>query len=108
MEDQLADPEVKTTRDDWYAQAWKTEFGEVLFGNSSEKENEKAMITEVPTENGSTTEQETVITTADENSTVDKTSSGNNTSFGLDVSDNPFIMTSPPMESPQYRLHCHL
>ena len=31
---------------------------------------------------------------------MDKTSSGDNTSFNLDVSDNPFIMTPPPTESP--------
>ena len=37
MEDQLPDPEVKTTHDDWYAQAWETEFGKVLIGNSSKK-----------------------------------------------------------------------
>ena len=33
-EDYLPDPEVKTTHNDWYAQAWETEFGEVLFGNT--------------------------------------------------------------------------
>ena len=34
-EDYLPDPEVKTTHNDWYAQAWETEFGEVLFGNTT-------------------------------------------------------------------------
>ena len=29
--DYRPDPEVKTTHNDWYAQAWKTEFGEVPF-----------------------------------------------------------------------------
>ena len=100
VEDQLPDPEVKTTHDDWYAQAWETEFGEVLFGNSSERENEEANITELPAEDANTTEQETVITTADETSIAEQIPSGNETSLNLDVSDNPFIMTPPPMESP--------
>ena len=100
VEEQLPDPEVKTTHDDWYAQAWETEFGEVLFGNSSERENEEANITELPAEDANTTEQETVITTADETSIAEQIPSGNETSLNLDVSDNPFIMTPPPMESP--------
>ena len=100
MEDQLPDPEVKTTHDDWYAQAWETEFGEVLFGTPTENDNEEATITEVQTEDENTTEHETVIATADENTTMDKTSSGDNTSFNLDVSDNPFITMPPPTESP--------
>ena len=99
VEDQLPDPEVKTTHDDWYAQAWETEFGEVLFGNSSERENEEANITELPAEDANTTEQETVITTADETSRSEQIPSGNETSLNLDVSDNPFIMNPPPMES---------
>ena len=100
VEDQLPDPEVKTTHDDWYAQAWETEFGEVLFGNTSERENEEATITELPADDGATTEQDTVITTADENLTAEQPPSGNETSLNLDVSDNPFIMTPPPIESP--------
>ena len=100
MEDQLPDPEVKTTHDDWYAQAWETEFGEVLFGNSTGKENNEATIMEVPTEDGDTTEREPVITTADENSTAEKIYSRNDTSFNLDVSNNPYITTPPPTESP--------
>ena len=108
MEDQLPDPEVKTTHDDWYAQAWETEFGEVLFGTSTENDNEEATITEVQTEHGNTTDHETVITTADENTMMDKTSFGNNTSFNLDVSDNPFITMPPPTESSQNRLHYRL
>ena len=100
VEDQLPDPEVKTTHDDWYAQAWETEFGEVLFGAPTENNTEEATITEVRTEDGNTTDHETVITTADESTTIDKTSSGDNTSFNLDVSDNPFIMSPPPTESP--------
>ena len=76
VEDQLPDPEVKTTHDDWYAQAWEIKFGEVLLGNSTEKENEEATIMEVQTEDGTTTEHKTVTTTADENITADKTSPG--------------------------------
>ena len=108
VEDQLPDPEVKTTHDDWYAQAWETEFGEVLFGTPTENNNEEATITEVQTEDRNTTDHETVITTADESTTTDKTSFGDNTSFNLDVSGNPFIMSPPPTESPQYRLHYRL
>ena len=100
VEDQLPDPEVKTTHDDWYAQAWETEFGEVLFGTPTENDNEETTITEVQTEDGDTTDHETVTTTAEENTMMDKTSSGDNTSLNLDVSDNPFIMTPPPTESP--------
>ena len=40
-----------------------------------------------------------VKTTTAENSQGDKTSSVNNTSFNLDVSDNPY-MSLPPMENP--------
>ena len=100
VEDQLPDPEVKTTHDDWYAQAWETEFGEVLFGNPAEKENDEATITELPTENGIATERETITTVEDGNTTAEKTHSENNTSFNLDISDNPFIMTPPPITSP--------
>ena len=100
VKDHLPDPEVKTTHFDWYAQAWEIEFGEVLFGNSSEKENEEATITEVQTEDRYTTNNEATITTAEEKTTEDTTSPGNDTSFNLDVSDNPFITTPPPMESP--------
>ena len=100
--DQLPDPGVKTTHDDWYAQAWETEFGAVLFGNASEKETEEATITEVPIDDVTTAHNEAVITTSD------KTSSGDISSFNLDVSDNPYFMTPPPMESPQYRPHYRL
>ena len=34
-----------------------------------------------------------------ENSDGDKTSSDNITSFNLDVSDNPYILTPPPIQS---------
>ena len=98
MEDQLVDPEVKTTRDDWYRQASETEFGEVLFGSSSAIETEEATILEVPIDDETTTDNEAVITTAEENFAENKTSSGDVTSFNLDVSDNPYIMTLPPMD----------
>ena len=58
VEDQLPDPEVKTTHDDWFAQAWETEFGEVLFGTPTEDDNEEATITEVQTEDGTTTDHQ--------------------------------------------------
>ena len=41
-----------------------------------------------------------VKTTTAENSEGNRTSSVNNTSFNLDVSDNTYIMSSPPIESP--------
>ena len=102
VEDQFPEPEVKTTHNDWYAQACETEFG-ILFGNSSEK-NEGATITESTIDDGTTTENEEVITIADETLAEDKTFSGENWSFNLDVSDYPYIMNPPPMETPQYRL----
>ena len=69
-DDYLPDPEVKTTRNDWY--------GEVLFGTLTEKTEDDA----VTTENG------VVKTTTVEKSEVDKTSFDIVTSFNLDVSDN--------------------
>ena len=68
--------------------------------NPNGKQTEEATITEVQAEDGNTTDHETVITTADESTQIDKTSSGDNTSFNLDVSDNPFIMSPPPTKSP--------
>ena len=46
-EDYLPDPEVKTTHNDWYAQAWETEFGKVLFGNTTENATEETSVTEI-------------------------------------------------------------
>ena len=46
-EDYLPDPEVKTTHNDWYAQAWETEFGEVLFGNITDNVTEEITVTEI-------------------------------------------------------------
>ena len=106
--DYLPDPEVKTTHNDWYAQAWETEFGEVLFENTADNTAEETAITEVTdqveesvqtTENEvvktttieTTTENDVVQTTTNENTEGDKTSSDNVTSFNLDVSDNPYI-----------------
>ena len=128
-EDYLPDPEVKTTHNDWYAQAWETEFGEVLFGNTTENAAEEATVAEttdttgnsttenevvktttneattkndvVKTTTGETTiENEVVQTTTNENTEGDRTPSDNVTSFDLNVSDNPYILTPPPIQSP--------
>ena len=102
-EDYLPDPEVKTTHNDWNAQAWETEFGEVLFGTPTENSIEEATITEITDktdDDATTTENEVAKTATVENSDGDKTSSDNVTSFNLDVSDNPYILTPPPIQSP--------
>ena len=116
-EDYLPDPEVKTTHNDWYAQAWETEFGEVLFGDTTENAKEETTITEITDTIESdehTTQNDVVQTTTSEittendvaqtatNTTAegDKTPPDNVTSFNLDVSDNPYILTPPPLESP--------
>ena len=39
-------------------------------------------------------------TTTNGTTAADKTSSDNVTSFNLDVSDNPYILTPPPIQSP--------
>ena len=46
------------------------------------------------------TENDVVQTTTNENTEGDKTSSDNVTSFYLDESDNPYILTPPAIESP--------
>ena len=51
---------------------------------------------------------EMVKTTKVENSDGDKLSSDNVTSFNLDVSDNPYILAPPPIESPQKLPKYHL
>ena len=144
-EDYLPDPEVKTTHNDWYAQAWETEFGEVLFGNTTQNAPEETTVTEIADTTGNdestaendlvktatneittendvvktatneiTTENDVVQTTTSETitendvaqtttngtTTRDKTFSDNVTSFNLDVSDNPYILTPPPIQSP--------
>ena len=84
-------------------QAWETGFGEVLFGTPTENPPEETMITEITDKTGddaTTTENEVVKTTTVENSDEDKTSSSNITSFNLDVSNNPYILTLPPIQSP--------
>ena len=91
-EDYLPDPEVGTTHNDWYAQAWETEIGEVLIGKSTGNSPEEATITELTgkiDDDAVTTENEVVKTTTVENAVKDKTSTVNNTSCNLDVSDNP-------------------
>ena len=102
-EDYLPDPEVKTTHNDWYAQAWEIEFGEVLFGTPTQNSIEEATITEIADkteDDATTTENGVAKTTTVENSDEDKTSSDNVTSFNLDVSNNPYILTPPPIQSP--------
>ena len=102
-ENYLLDPEVKTTHSDWYAQAWETEFGEVLFVTPTENSIEEATITEITDkteDDATTTENEVAKTATVEISDGDKTSSDNVTSFNLDVSDNPYILTPPPKQSP--------
>ena len=116
-EDYLPDPEVKTTHNDWYAQAWETEFGEVLFGNTADNTAEETTITEITdtagsddntaendlvqtTTNETITENDVVQTTTSMNTEEDKTSSDNVTSFNLDVNNNPYILTPPPIQSP--------
>ena len=49
-----------------------------------------------------------VKTTTASSSDEDKSSFVNNTSFNLDVSDNPYIMSPPPLESPQKPLNYRL
>ena len=116
-EDYFPDPEVQTTLNDWYAQAWETEFGEVLFGNTTDNTAEETTVTEITdtagnddntaendvvqtTTNETITENDVVQATTNENIEEDKTSSDNVTSFNLDVSDNPYILTPPPITSP--------
>ena len=68
-EDYLPDPQVKTTYNDWYARAWETEFGEVLFGNTTENAAEEATVTEIADTTGNdeiTTENDVVKTITNE------------------------------------------
>ena len=102
-EDYLPDIEVETTQNDWYAQAWETDFREVMFGNTTENTPDEATVTEITDktkDDATTTENEVVKTSTVENSDGDKTSSDNVTSFNLDVSDNPNSLTPPPIQSP--------
>ena len=108
-EDYLPDPELKTTHNDLYAQAWETEFGEILFGNTTDNTAEETTVTEITdtagnddntaendvvqtTTNETITENDVVQTTTNENTEEDKTFSDNVTSFNLDVRDNPYIL----------------
>ena len=106
-EDYLPDPEVKTTLNYWYALAWESELGEVLFSTPTENSTEEATITEITDtteDDATTTENEVTKTATIENSDGDKTFSDNITSFYLDVSDNPYILTQPPKKRPNYHL----
>ena len=87
-EDYLPDPEVKTTHNDWYAQAWETEFGEVLFGSPTETSSEKTTTTEITNlddDDAANTQKEIVKTATDTNIKEDKTSFDSATSFNLDA-----------------------
>ena len=100
-EDNLPDPEVNATHNDWYAQAWETEFGEVLFGNTTETTTVEASVTKITDktkDDATTTENEVVKTATVEKVNGDKTSSDNVTSFDLDVSNNPYLLTTPPIQ----------
>ena len=59
-EEYLPNPDVKTTHNDWYVQAWETEFGEFLFGTPTDNTPEEATVTEV-------TYKTEVVATATEN-----------------------------------------
>ena len=56
--DRLLDPEVKTTHEDWYAQAWETEFGEILLDKYAESQPEQATTTDKTDDFDSTTQNE--------------------------------------------------
>ena len=101
-EDYFPDPEFKTTHNDWYAQAWETKFGEVLFGTHTENSRRSYSHRNhrQHEDDATTTENEVVKTATIENSDGDETSSDNVTSFNLDVSDNLYILTPPPIQSP--------
>ena len=67
----------------------------------------KTATSEVTTENDviktttgeATTENDVVQTATNENTEGDGTPSDNVTSFDLDISDNPYILTTPPIQS---------
>ena len=75
---------------------------------TTENEVVKTTTSEVTTENevvktttGETTmENEVAQTTTNEKTEGDRTPSDNVTSFDLDVSDNPYILTPQPIQSP--------
>ena len=71
-DDYLPDPEVQTTHNDCYAQAWETEFGKVLFGNTTENATEETTNTEITDTAGNdeiTAENDVVKTTTSETTT---------------------------------------
>ena len=85
-EDYLPGTEAETTHNDWYAQAWETEFGEVLFGTPTENPPEETTISEYTDktkDDAATTENQVVKTTTADNSDEDKTSSVNNVRWSL-------------------------
>ena len=66
----------------------------------SQKSQTRKKITQLQRENV------VVKTTTVENSDEDKTSSNNATSFNLDVSDNPYNLSPPPIECPPSKKTC--
>ena len=73
------------------------------FGMPTQNSTEEATITEITDkveDDAITTENEVAKTATFENSDEKKTSSDNVTSFKLDVSDNPYILTPPTIVSP--------
>ena len=98
---------------------------EILFENTTENATEETTVTEITdtaendeitaenvvvktTTSETTTENDVVQTATNENTEGDKTSSDNVTSINLDVSDNPYTLTPPPIESPPKFLNYHL
>ena len=71
-----------------------------MFGTPTENSTEEAIITEITDklEEDATTSENEVAETLTVEKTV--TSSDNITSFSLDVSDNPYILIPPPIQSP--------
>ena len=93
-EDYLPDPEVKTTHNDWYAQAWETEFGEVLFGNNTENATEEATVIEIT----DTTENDEITTENDVVKTITNESTAENdvvkTTTSEDITENDVAQTA--------------
>ena len=81
-------------------QAWETEFREVLFGTPTKEQPGEPTKSEIDDNSRNTTQNEQVKTTEVKNLDDDKTSSDNNTSFNLDISDNTYILMPPSIERP--------
>ena len=98
-EDYLPDPEVKTTHSDWYAQAWETEFGEVLFGNNTENAAEEATVIEITdtTRNDEITTENDVVKTITNELTAEndvvKTTTSENITETQEEKQKPITLT---------------